>query len=202
MKRRFVMTPKKGVTDEQRGKIYRKINAIIDRTGEGKSLSFDHVMDELQIIHDGTRLFDPHHTFRKGQKGLWRSENFEKYILSVAKKIPPVQLPDHITGFDLPENMNDEKIRANLGDNHVFEASEGCAVIAGMISRQLNGEKGDLLSNGKANIFYVRGKDNVVFAVGVVSGVREWGVDADRLDDDRWLAGGRAFPRTADTLVK
>jgi hypothetical protein len=115
--------------------------------------------------------------------------------LSVAKKIPQIKLPDHVLGFDLPEPMNDEQVRDKLGDNHVFETSEGCAVIAGMISRQANGEAGDLLNNGYTDIFYVRGKNNEVFAVGVgwSAGDRGWDVRADRLGGSLWCAGNRAF---------
>lgn len=45
------MTLQKSVTDDQLGQYYRRTSAIADRLG--KSLSFDQVMDALQIIHDG-----------------------------------------------------------------------------------------------------------------------------------------------------
>ena len=45
------MTLYSGVTDDQLGRYYRRINAIAARLG--KSLSFDDVMETLQRIHDG-----------------------------------------------------------------------------------------------------------------------------------------------------
>jgi hypothetical protein len=95
--------------------------------------------------------------------------------------------------------MNDTEVCKELGDNYVFEASEGGVVIAEMINRQPNGEDGDLVNDGKANIFYVHGKDVEVFAVYVYwhAGVRSWFVHASRLDDYRWNAGYRAFSRNS-----
>ena len=140
--------------------------------------------------------FDPNEFFQN-RPGLLRSEEFVERILSVAKKTERILLPSHIPSLTLHKNMNDTEVCKELGDNYVFEASEGCMVIAGMISRQPNGEDGDLVNNGKANIFYVRGKNNEVFTVGVSwdAGVREWYVDANRLDDYHWHAGRRAFSR-------
>lgn len=47
----IVMTPNKGVEDDQLGQYYRRVGAIADRLG--KSLSFKDVMETLQRIHDG-----------------------------------------------------------------------------------------------------------------------------------------------------
>jgi hypothetical protein len=46
------MTLEKSVTDDQLGKYYRRVNAIVSRLG--KSLSYSDVMDALQHLHDGT----------------------------------------------------------------------------------------------------------------------------------------------------
>ena len=188
----------KGVTDEQRGKLYKRFQAIVERIGEGKSLGFDFVMEELQNIHDGVDLFDSHKFFQN-REGLWRSDAFARQILSVAKKTKRIQLPKHVSGFILHKNMSDTEIRKELDDNHVFSATEGCAVIAGMISRQPNGENGDLVNDGKANIFYVRGKDDKVFTVDVGWYVvnREWCVGARHFGDVRWSAGDRGFSRNS-----
>src|SRR3989344_2452575 len=136
--------------------------------------------------------FDPNEFFQN-REGLWRSDAFAERVLSVATE--RIQLPDHIPSFTLPKSMGDSEIRRKLGDNHVFGASEGCTVIAGMISHQQNGKNGDLINNGKANIFYVRGKDDGIFTVSVywVAGGREWGVNAIQFDDNQWLAGRRCF---------
>jgi hypothetical protein len=142
--------------------------------------------------------FDPNEFFQN-RVGLWRSEAFVERILSVAKKTERILLPSHIPSLTLHKNMNDTEVCKELGDNYVFEATEGGVVIAEMINRQPNGEDGDLVNDGKANIFYVHGKDVEVFAVHVSwdAGVREWNVRAYRLDDDRWPAGHRAFSRNS-----
>ncbi|MBU4480302.1 hypothetical protein KKG48_02580, partial [Patescibacteria group bacterium] len=145
------------------------------------------------------RFFEPNNFFVI-RNGLWISLNFRNYILSVAEKILPIQLPSHIPGFDLPKRINDAEIRAKLGDNHLFEdASEFCSCLAGMISRQANGEEGDLLNNGSSNIFYVCGKEGEVFAVFASWAVddRRWDVSALRLGGLSWLAGRRAFSRNS-----
>ncbi len=64
-----------------------------------------------------------------------------------------------------------------------------------MIQRQPKGEEGYLLSNDYANIFYVRGVGDELFAVCVNwrSHDREWGVYCGPFDNDLWDGGYRAF---------
>ncbi|MDD2935363.1 MAG: hypothetical protein PHX25_02705 [Candidatus Pacebacteria bacterium] len=188
------MTPTKGVTDEQRGKIYKKINAIIDRTGEGKSLSFDFVMEELQNIHDGLNLFDPHNFFVT-RKGLLIAELFSDRILSVTKKTIKMSVA-RVRSFNLSKPMSDPEILKEVGDEYVYkDASEFWSVLTVMISRQPQGEGGYLLSDGTSNIFYVRGKNNEIFPTLVYwdSDHRLWFVRARQLDDDHGAVGTRVF---------
>jgi len=140
--------------------------------------------------------FDPNEFFQN-REGLWRSDAFAERVLSVATE--RIQLPDHIPSFTLPKSMGDSEIRRELGDNHVFGASECCMVIASMISRQPNGEDGDLINDGKANILYVRGKDDEVFTVDVrwYADARKWRVRACQFDDHQWHAGNRGFSRNS-----
>jgi len=141
-----------------------------------------------------SKEFDPHEFFRT-RDGLWVSDFFRDHVLSVAKKTKAVRAQKG-ANFQLEDHSSDKEIRAEFPENHIFEdASAFCAHLAGMIERQWSGTEGDLISNGYANIFYVRGKDNEVFAVIVFWLVvrREWRVGAYRLGDDRWAAGDRAF---------
>ncbi|MCG2694770.1 hypothetical protein L6261_01675, partial [Candidatus Parcubacteria bacterium] len=55
----------------------------------------------LQMFMEERRFFEPNNFFVI-RNGLWISLNFRNYILSVAEKILPIQLPSHIPGFDLP----------------------------------------------------------------------------------------------------
>jgi len=169
-----------------------QIEALVNKLG-----GMDAVMSILRGDAVGGN-FD-HHKFFQNRKGLWISEEFVERILSVTKKTERIQLPKHVSGFTLPKNMSDAEIRRELGDNHVFSATEGCVAIDEMIYRQPNGENGDLVNDGKANIFYVRGEGREVFTVGVRwdAGAREWIVFAYRLVDYRWSAGRRAFSRNS-----
>jgi hypothetical protein len=100
--------------------------------------------------------------------------------------------------FDLPHGMSDAGIRENLGANHVFEDAKAFLLwLSGALERQSNGEEGDLLVNGYANIFYVRGAGGAVFVVQIYwrAGDGKWCAFASRLDHHWWNAGNRAFPR-------
>lgn len=144
------------------------------------------------------KLFNPAEYFRT-RPGLYVWEGFTKQILSVAA---PATAPNvKLREYNLPRNMTDAEIQAELGEGHVFtNASEFCATLAQMLDAQWSGEEGDLLANGYANIFYVRGSAGEVFAVRVLwhADYREWRVHAYRLDGSRWFAGSRAFSATAD----
>jgi len=205
------MTLNPGVTDDQMGHYYRKTVAIAGRLG--KSLQFEKVMEELQRIHDGavrskhlhhigditvperTECFNPDDFFQI-RTGLWVSDYFSERVLPAAE--PALSLPaTTLAAYDLIQSENNEKIRAELPDDHVFEATEGCAVLAGLLERQKNGEEGDLLVNSYANILYVRGITSGVFVVYAHwSAVhRLWYVNASRIDDFRWLADHRVLSR-------
>ena len=133
--------------------------------------------------------------FYKTRNGLYILECFIDRILSVAENIDTVPA---VTGanFDLINPANDAEICSELPENHIFEdASVFCAYLAGLIEKQKGGESGNLLNNGYANIFYVRGALGEVFAVCVrwYSGSRRWHVNAFSLASFRWSAGSRAF---------
>jgi hypothetical protein len=128
----------------------------------------------------------------KTRPGLWVSNEFHS---RVGSKTKPVENLGAITlsSFDLIQNAYDKGIEADpaMPANHVFASeSEFVACLDQMISKQPNGEEGDLLTNGYWNIFYVAG---CVVSVDWSSGRREWDVCAWSLGDGRWLAGYRAF---------
>ncbi|AKM83969.1 TPA: hypothetical protein DCZ46_01395 [Candidatus Campbellbacteria bacterium] len=184
----------KGVNDEQRGKLYKRFQAIVERTGEGKSLDFDFVMNKLQIIHDGVDLFDPHKFFVT-RRGLEISRYFRGSILSVAKKIAilPSDETDH---YSILKSMKDTEIRKIIGEKCVYEdASKFCFALANMINKQPKGEEGILLIDGNVNIFYVRGKNGVVFVVYVYWRVvaMRWAAACDLFDCGCWSAKCRVL---------
>ena len=135
--------------------------------------------------------------FYQTREGLWVDPDFVRWVLPAAKKLEA--LPE-LAGqhYPLVVDANDGEIRGELPQDCVWEADEFCTRLAVKIQRQWdNKTPGNLLNNGYANIFYVRGVGGEVFAVDVdwSSGAREWRVYAGRSDDGRWSAGNRAFPR-------
>ncbi|MFA5870578.1 MAG: hypothetical protein WC842_01655 [Candidatus Paceibacterota bacterium] len=95
----------------------------------------------------------------------------------------------------LTKNMNDSEILAEIGESNVFTIDEVCAILKALTERQPNGEAGDLLNNGHANIIYVRLDEKTVVPahVGWHSGGRRWGLGAGSLDGHLWGAGRRVL---------
>ena len=146
----------------------------------------------LFTVSPPTEPFNPHKFF-KTSTDLWVSGDFVARILSVANCVESAD-GTSLSSFGLVNPANDSEIRSELSKNHLIELWQ----IAEIISLQPNGKEGNLLNNGYANIFYVRGKNGDVFAVSVgwSSDVRQWRVDAWRLGGlGRWDDGFRVFSR-------
>lgn len=149
----------------------------------------------LKLVDDNVQLdavasHDPR-KFYKTRKGLWVSDYFMANVLSKAKAVENLG-PLSLKSRELTKNAHDREITPELGEDYIFDESEICARIEQMIAKQPNGEKGDLLNNGYANIFYVAG---YVVSVLWSAVVREWYVSAWKLDVGYWRAGRRAFSR-------
>ena len=70
------------------------------------------------------------------------------------------------------------------------------ATVATLIKAQINGEYVPLLTNGYANIFYIRDTEDELRAVGVYRGGRVWHVVANSVSHGcDWDAGDRVFSR-------
>ncbi len=155
-----------------------------------KHLASHGVIDLLEH----SKTFNPHEYYQN-RKGLYVWDGFINNILSVAKEMEKVSARE-CTSHNLVKASNDAEIRDELPESHVWEdASEFCGHLAGMIDCQPKGKEGNLLSNGYANLFYVRGKNVEVFAVYVFwyDDVRDWSLNAYLLDADRWSADLCAF---------
>lgn len=138
------------------------------------------------------RGFDPDEFF-KTRKGLWVSEAFIDRILSVAEKVMEGKWSE-LKSWDLRKRATDTEVRAELPENHLVELWQ----IAKLIEGQPYGEKGPLLTNGYANLFYVKGKGGQVFVVFVLwdADYGWWRVHAWRLGGRGWWhAGYRVFSR-------
>ncbi len=146
----------------------------------------------------GGNLFNPSEYFVTRDGLMWVSSDFTSRILSAHNKPTEKRGLEGVTHVDLRKNMYDHDIiKEYLGGEeevrkHAFTPDQ----IADMIDKQKKGERGKkLLGDGYTNIFYVVGKDEVLFAVHVGGdfGDRHWSVNAYELDMDDWSAGGRIF---------
>lgn len=124
--------------------------------------------------------------------------NFDNWIKpELSEKIPAFN--GNLASYKLTKNMYDSEIRSEIGEDQVFTPDEAMAIVFTIISKQPNGETGDFLNTGYANILYVRLQNGEVVSMGVswYSGDREWRLNSNRLDEDgRWLGGGRVFSRS------
>lgn len=136
-------------------------------------------------------------TFFTEAKNFFFGSNFKNWILSSITDSIPVYNGKH-QKYTLPKSMNDTEIQNATGNKKPFTIPEFFGLIHSLIVKQLNGEDGELLNNGYANIFHVELSDGTVVAVYVSwdSDDREWGFGASEFDFDRWLGGTCAFVRS------
>lgn len=88
----------------------------------------------------------------------------------------------------------DGPILAELGDAQ----ETALAQVYALMERQPKGESGALLTNGYANIFYIRDVNGTLRAVNVDSGSDGWGVFARSVDYPlRWRGDRRVFSRNS-----
>ena len=125
--------------------------------------------------------------------GLYAYENFVDRVRSRAQKVESMEALA-LPYSDLDEDSAyDSRIGSSLGQGYEFSETEVCYVIDRLVSRQLNGEDGDLLTNGYANLFYI--KNGSVVDVRWYTGHRDWFIDDWDRETDRWLRGIRVFSR-------
>jgi hypothetical protein len=119
--------------------------------------------------------------------------DFENSVLKSAGSVSE-QPPTAIISFTLAKAIDDSKIRSNLPKNHVFDIGD-LWMIADLIKKQPNGESGDLLADGNANLFYVQVGASVpvvcVYMDGSVWHILAWVLGCDA----RWDDGSRVFSR-------
>jgi hypothetical protein len=135
-------------------------------------------------------IVDTSKTARVKISGL--GSNFEENFLD------KIEEPSNATTLSvgkLLESSKDDKIIAELGGEEKAETT--LAEMFSLMEKQANGESGDLLTNGYANIFYIR-KAGVLWAVSVNWFDDGWGVCAfSVLDPDEWFAGRQVFARNS-----
>lgn len=127
-----------------------------------------------------------------GQSGIkYHGDNFKAWFLD---KVEESQTETTLRCHRLKKWSRDLPIIAELGGEEKVETT--LSVIHQLISQQVNGEAGTLLTNGYANIFYVRDVDGVLRAVNVYWYGVGWRVLANTVENPyRWLDGNQVFSR-------
>ena len=128
--------------------------------------------------------------------GLWPSSDFLREIVALAKPTKAGAKFRARKRYLLAQNNTTGAMLIEQHPTSVFEASEFCAWLACKLERQPNGSFGELLSNGLANLFLVRGIGGEVFLVDMhwFANYELWSVSAWRLGDE-WVAGRQFVSR-------
>ena len=127
----------------------------------------------------------------KAVKFAWFGDNFKQHFLH-KEEAPQGEVELKVS--KLKKNSLDKPILNELGD----KAETTLASIWELLKKQPNGEQGTLLTNGCANIFYVRDSKGVLWAVGVDWRGVGWRVSANSVEGPRvWSGGGLVFSRNS-----
>ena len=119
-------------------------------------------------------------------------ENFTTYFLTSDGKVEPLAVAHELAYYELIKRSLDRPIVNKLGGEGPSETT--LADIWIKMEAHGGGEDGDLLTNGYANIFYVRDAAGELRVVGVRWRGGGWSVRAVPLSSPgEWGAGGRVF---------
>jgi len=116
-------------------------------------------------------------------------DNFRSWLLNKVERAVPASVLSYHT---LLQRSLDNTIIKELGGEAKVEAT--LSALWQLLVFQRNGESGVLLTNGNANMFYIRDTDGVLRAVHVSRDGYGWDVDANSVAGPRgWDAGDRVF---------
>lgn len=124
------------------------------------------------------------------------SDNVKNNFLSDGGKIETSIFDSKLRPYRLKKDSVDGPIIADLGGENNVETT--LAEMVDLMRRQGRGQKGILLTNGYANIFYIRDSKGVLWAVFCYwcSGDQYWSVYANPITDpSTWGAGDQVFSR-------
>ena len=165
--------------------------AIQSRTnGEPTEERTYSVLKPVQLAPNPFKADDTFFNKKSGVKMVEHGSNFISWFTGKVEEDAPEGM---LVPFTLAQNAYDSEIIKDLGGEEAAEVT--LAEIWRLMERQANGGEGVLLSNGWANIFYVRDREGVLRAVYVFWVGGGWSVDAFALDDYRWYDDGRVFSR-------
>jgi hypothetical protein len=129
--------------------------------------------------------------------GIW--DNFTNWFLADDGKIEDPISEQMLRYGNLTTSSVDGLIIEELGGEAKAETT--LSELYDLLKKQAKGEAGeagDLLTNGYANIFYIKDTSSVLRAVGVDWFVVGWSVSAFSVENSfDWNAGGRVFSRNS-----
>ena len=126
--------------------------------------------------------------------GIW--DNFTNWFLADDGKTEEPISEQTLRYGNLTKNSVDGPIIEELGGEAKAETT--LSDLYDLLKKQSKGEDGDLLTNGRANIFYIKDACSVLRAVGVYWYDSGWRVGADSVESPgEWGAGGRVFSRNS-----
>ena len=123
-------------------------------------------------------------------------DNFASWIINPMKgEKVSLAAPLKLEKFKLEKAMHDTEIQKELGNPGPIHITQFLPLLWTMLVKQANGEEGDLLVNGYANIFHVELENGPVVAVDAFwfAVDREWILDAYELDYVYGWDDGRCF---------
>lgn len=140
-------------------------------------------------------------TSRKAKvKISYLGDNFTEWFLSGNGKTEDPITEQTLRYHNLRQSSADDSVIAELGGAKNSETT--LSEMFSLMKKQGKGEDGVLLSNGRANIFYIRDQNEVLRAVGVRWGGLGWGVGASSVEGRHWWGGGsQVFSRNAESLT-
>lgn len=140
---------------------------------------------------------DPAEFYCRWDPSDWKNQYGIRAWSSFTSRIVPTAHVTHASNgcvlrtFNLLDRVRDLEVVAELPAQYKFELSEACWIIASLISKQRNGETGDLLCDGHSNIFYVGSYAILAAWCGDNLG---WGVGAWQAEGGNfWIFGDKVF---------
>lgn len=122
--------------------------------------------------------------------------NFKEWFLSGNGKIEDPIAETTLRYVNLRKPSVDAPIIAELSGKERAETT--LSELYALLEKQCHGEDGPLLTNGYANIFYVRDQNGALRAVRAYWSGGRWGVHARSVEDPfRWIDGYRVFSRNS-----
>lgn len=165
-----------------------------------KELNGDHIQAVIEhrdpFMEVGTEGFFNLHVW-VGGKGLYFHASFVARVLLTQNESVPYRGLDDLTSYTLPSNMSDWEVIDNVlgGMDEALKYPITFDQPAALIGLQPNGEDGQLLNNGYANVFHgaIDGK-LFMFFITSDSGFQGWRVkDWQPSEKSRWSAGDKIF---------